>query len=207
MSRIFCHIGPRLAAVGLAIALAGCAAPSPAPRTLLAPPQSEAPVPGLLDPLRLWQQQNFPGKRATQYRVDRVENRDATHALAVSSASMLRRSVRIEPAELGALRFSWRVPALIALADLGDRNLADSPVRVVLAFEGDRSRLSARDAMLSELAHTLTGEPMPYATLIYVWCNQRPSESVIHSPRTARVRKLVMESGPQRLGRWLDAKG
>jgi len=204
MSRILCHIGPRLAAVGLAIALAGCAAPSPGSRTLAVPPQSEAPVPGLLDPVALWQHQNFPGKRATQYRSDRVENRDATHALAVSSASMLRRSVRIEPAELGALRFSWRVPALIALADLGDRNLADSPVRVVLAFEGDRSRLSARDAMLSELAHTLTGEPMPYATLIYVWCNQRPSESVIHSPRTARVRKLVMESGPQRLGRWLD---
>ncbi|NDH54125.1 MAG: DUF3047 domain-containing protein [Betaproteobacteria bacterium] len=40
------------------------------------------------------------------------------------------------------------------------------------------------------------------ATIIL--CNQRPSESVIHSPRTARVRKLVMESGPQRLGRWLD---
>ena len=83
---------------------------------------------GLLDPVALWQHQNFPGKRATQYRSDRVENRDATHALAVSSASMLRRSVRIEPAELGALRFSWRVPALIASADLGDRDLADSPV-------------------------------------------------------------------------------
>lgn len=45
---------------------------------------------------------------------------------------------------------------------------------------------------------------MPYATLIYVWSNQHPVGSVIPSARTSRIRKLVVESGPVRLGRWLD---
>jgi len=117
---------------------------------------------------------------------------------------MLRQRVRIESQDLGALSFSWKVPELIAQADLAQRDAADSPVRIVLAFEGDRSRLSIKDRMLSELAHALTGEPMPYATLMYVWCNTRPPGSVIVNPRTDRIRKLVVESGRSRLNQWLD---
>ncbi|MFM7004054.1 MAG: DUF3047 domain-containing protein, partial [Limnohabitans sp.] len=47
------------------------------------------------------------------------------------------------------------------------------------------------------------GRPMPYATLMYVWCNHRPVESVIQNPRTDRIQKIVVESGPQRLNQWL----
>jgi len=45
---------------------------------------------------------------------------------------------------------------------------------------------------------------MPYATLMYVWCNKRAPGNVIVSPRTDRIRKLVVESGPRRLNEWLD---
>lgn len=58
--------------------------------------------------------------------------------------------------------------------------------------------------MLSELARALTGEPMPYATLMYVWCNTRAPGSVITNPRTGRIRKLVVESGRGNLNQWLD---
>jgi hypothetical protein len=117
---------------------------------------------------------------------------------------MLRQVVRIEPQDLGRVRFSWKVPALIEQADLATREGDDAPVRVVLAFEGDRSRFSAKDAALSELAQALTGEPMPYATLMYVWCNKRAPGTVIHGARTDRIRKLVVESGAARLNQWLD---
>jgi hypothetical protein len=87
---------------------------------------------------------------------------------------------------------------------MATRDGDDSPVRIILAFEGDRARLSARDAMMSELALTLTGEEMPYATLMYVWCNKREPGSVITSARTGRVRAIVMESGSSKLDQWLD---
>ncbi len=153
---------------------------------------------------RPWQHYKLPGKQATQFTYTRLDGRDAVAVTAVSSASMLRQPVRIEPAELGSLRFSWKVPELIAAADMAQREADDSPVRLVLAFEGDRSKLSARNAMLSELARSLTGEEMPYATLMYVWCNQRAPGSVIINPRTDRIRKLVVESGPAKLNQWLD---
>lgn len=153
---------------------------------------------------QVWAHQSFPGKVPTRFAYSRLDGRDTMDVRSDSSASMLRQVVRIEPGDLGRVRFSWKVPALIEQADLATRESDDAPVRIVLAFEGDRSRLSARDAALSELALALTGEPLPYATLMYVWCNKRPAGSVIRSPRTERIRKLVVESGAVGLNQWLD---
>ena len=151
-----------------------------------------------------WQHYAFPGKSPTKFNYARKDGRDALAVLAASSASMLRTKVRIEPTQLGGVRFSWKVPQLIAGADLASREADDSPVRVVLFFEGDRSRFSAKDSMLSELVRSVTGEEMPYATLMYVWCNKREPGTVITSPRTARVRTVVVESGAKKLNQWLD---
>ena len=151
-----------------------------------------------------WQHRTFPGKTPNQFAYLKLDGRTAMGVKSSSAASMLRHVVSMEPAQLDALRFSWKVPALIADADMALRDKDDSPVRLVLAFDGDRSKLSTRDRMLSELAYAVTGEDMPYATLMYVWCNTREPGSVILSPRTDRIRKLVLESGPKRLNRWLD---
>ncbi|CAN7582271.1 DUF3047 domain-containing protein [Polaromonas sp. LjRoot131] len=151
-----------------------------------------------------WQHCAFPGKKSTRYRAVRLDGREAVFSESDSAASMLRQQLRVEPSDLGKLGFSWKVPTMIAGADMTQRDSDDSPVRVLLAFEGDRSRFSAKNAMLSELALALTGEPLPYATLMYVWGTHSAPESVVINPRTDRIRKLVLESGPARLGRWLD---
>jgi hypothetical protein len=39
---------------------------------------------------------------------------------------------------------------------------------------------------------------------MYVWCNRRAPGTLITSPRTDRVRKLVVESGAAKLNQWLD---
>ncbi|MDP3604443.1 MAG: DUF3047 domain-containing protein [Polaromonas sp.] len=151
-----------------------------------------------------WRHYKLPGKQASRFSYVRKDGRHAMAVHSASSASMVRQVVRIEPEELGSVRFSWKVPDLIAQADMALRETDDSPVRIVMAFEGDRSRFSGKNAMLSELARTLTGEEMPYATLMYVWCNTRPPGSVIVNPRTDRIRKLVVESGTSRLRQWVD---
>ena len=151
-----------------------------------------------------WDLVKIPGKVATQYSVVKLNQQSSLMANAMSSASMLRKDLRIEPDQLGQLSFSWQVKKLIEAADMAERDHDDSPVRLVLAFDGDRSLFSAKNAMLSELSHAVSGRPMPYATLMYVWCNHRPVESVILNPRTDRIRKMVIESGGDRLGQWLS---
>jgi hypothetical protein len=152
----------------------------------------------------VWHSRIFPGKNPTRYVRMAFDGRDAIQGDSVSSASMLRQHIRVEPFTLGNISFAWQVAHLIPGANMGLRDHDDSPVRIMLAFEGDRSRLSLKDNMLSELARTLTGEEMPYATLMYVWCNSRAPGSVITSPRTDRIRSIVLESGPHRLNQWLD---
>ncbi len=152
-----------------------------------------------------WQHWTLPGKSPTAYRPVRYGGtRDAMEVQARSSASLLRRSLNLPSPDIGDIRFSWKVPVLVPLADMARRETEDAVVRIVLTFEGDRSRLSARDRALSELAQLMTGEPLPYATLMYVWCPTRELGSVILNPRTDRIRKLVVESGPARLNQWLD---
>jgi hypothetical protein len=179
-------------AVGLGFLLAGCTAL----------PQLDQAVTG--KSLVPWQHLHFPGKNASEYQSVRHEGRPAVLARAESAASMLRQAMNVPPAELRQLQFSWQVAGLINNADMAQRDADDSPVRVVLVFEGDRSKFSMKNAMLSELAQAMTGEPMPYATLMYVWCNTRAPGSVIINPRTDRIRKLVLESGEGRLNQWID---
>lgn len=200
--------GLAVVGLGLGLMLAGCASlgsGSDDPSALAGSPwaaQSAAPhAPGTDGD---WRHYKLPGKQSTQFSYTRKDGRDAMAVMAISSASMLRHAVRVNPGELGKVRFSWKVPELIAQADMALRDTDDSPVRIVLAFEGDRSKFSAKNAMLSELARTLTGEELPYATLMYVWCNKREPGTVIQSPRTDRIRKLVVESGPKKLNQWLD---
>ena len=151
-----------------------------------------------------WQHLQFPGKQPSHFTYGVENGRDAITATAQSSASMLRQKVRVEAADLGHLKFSWKLPDLIQHADMTTRETDDSPVRIVLAFEGERAQFSAKNAMLSELARLLTGEEMPYATLMYVWCNSCETGSVIVNPRTDRIRKLAVESGPGKLNSWVS---
>lgn len=153
-----------------------------------------------------WRHYPLPGKTATVYDVDHKDGRAALTAKAGISASMMRRDVNIAAADLAEVSFSWQVPQLIENADLAERDLDDSPVRIVLTFEGDKSKFSAKNAMLSELAQVISGEPLPYATLMYVWCNKRPAGSVVINPRTDRIRSMVVESGKKNLRQWLDYK-
>ena len=193
-----------LPAAVLALLLSGCAATPPQPADIGASPWAEQSGIATEGEPRHWGHRSFPGKAATRFQYVRLDGRDAISVQADASASMLRQQLRIAPQHLGVVRFSWKVPALIEQADLALRDRDDAPVRIVLAFEGDRSRFTPADAALSELAHALTGEPMPYATLMYVWCNKREPGTVIRGARTDRIRKLVVESGPRRLNHWLE---
>jgi hypothetical protein len=195
------HSFHRKLLLGSAVMLGGCAwQGAPAPSVVSKPPQG--PLVFKPQDKAQWEVVTLPGKLRTAFRLDQREQRPAVLAHAQSSASMLRQRVNIAPDQLGPLQFEWQVESLMATADMSVRELEDSPVRVILAFEGDRSQFSAKNAMLSELTQALTGEPLPYATLMYVWSNQHPVDAVIINPRTDRVRKWVVESGPQHLNQW-----
>jgi hypothetical protein len=151
-----------------------------------------------------WHEVRLPGKASTRWRSVRKDGREATEAVAERSASMWRRRLTVPAQDIASVEFSWWVPELLPLSDVADAEREDAVVRVVFGFAGDESRLSARNRMMFDLAEALSGERLPFASLMYVWERQAPVGSVVVNPRTDRVRKLVVDSGPSQLGRWRD---
>ena len=151
-----------------------------------------------------WQTLELPGKPKTRYVAQQADGRWVVHAQAQRSASMYRRTLRIEPEQLGSVAFSWKVRVLNAEADVRHSHTEDAVVRVLLAFDGDHERLSPRNRMMFDLMQGLTGEPPPYATLMYVWDPQAELDAVVLNPRTDRIRKIVLESGDRHLGQWRE---
>jgi hypothetical protein len=175
-----------------ALALAGCAhAPPPQPLAPAEPRWTEG-----------WQPFVLPGKAKTVYTKRVVDDRWVLHAKAERSASMYRRILRIEPDQLGTVSFSWKVSLLLDQADVRDSDTEDAAVRVLLAFDGDSARLSQRNRLMFDLMQSLSGEAPPFATLMYVWDRRAEVESLVVNQRSDRVRKIVLESGPQHLGQW-----
>lgn len=151
-----------------------------------------------------WQPFVLPGKTFARFDAAAIQGRPALVVAAERSVSILRQQIGTAPVQAGQLAFSWKIDGLAPGADLADAQNEDSPVRIVLAFDGDRTQLSPRTHRLSELTRLLTGEPLPYASLVYVWSNTEPVGTVVVNPRTDRIRKLVVESGSDQLGRWRD---
>lgn len=153
-----------------------------------------------------WHAVLLPGKSSTSYDITIKEGRHSVAAVSDKSASMWRRALRIAANDIGDVRFSWWVPAPVAGAHVGESDKEDAAARVMFAFDGNIAGLPARTRMLFDLAEALTGEKPPYATLMYVWDSKAPVGSVIVNPRSDRVRKIVIDSGTQQVGRWRDHK-
>lgn len=151
-----------------------------------------------------WAHVPLPGKRETAYSRGSHDGRSAWRARSQGAASVWRRPVDAVVSPSTQVAFSWWVGATIAGADLGRAEVADSPVRVGFAFDGDMARLSRRNRLQFQLIETLTGEAPPFATLMYVWDNHAAPESVIPGARSDRVRNLVLEHGDTHLRRWRD---
>jgi len=141
-------------------------------------------------PVAEWRAVPLPGKRETVYTRCEYEGRPAWHASSQAAASLWRKRIDAVVTPSTQVEFSWWVAGTIAGADLSRAEVADSPVRVGFAFDGDASRLSMRNRMQFQLIETLTGEGPPFATLMYVWDNHAPLEAVLPSPRTDRIRKI-----------------
>lgn len=143
-------------------------------------------------------------KRPTEYRLVDYQGRTVVRARAESSASGLVHPLALDPAKYPVLHWHWKIEELIARADNTQKHLEDSPVRLVVSFGGDMDKLPMRDRMFMDNVRLLTGQQLPYATLMYIWENRVPRDSIIPNRHTDRIRMIVAESGRDRIGRWQE---
>ena len=193
-----------LAALAAAV-IAGCAvAPTSPPDAIPLPAvgkfSNEKPGDTLPSGWRVWQISGL--KRPTEYRLVDYEGRTVVFARARGSASGLVLPVTIDLKEFPYLQWNWKVPSLIADADNTRRQSEDSPVRIVVTFEGDKSKLPLEERIFADQFRLFTRQEFPYAILMYIWENRAPVGTVIENLHTSRIRMIVADSGVENLGQW-----
>lgn len=143
-------------------------------------------------------------KKQTQYQLVSDEDTMVLHARAESASSGLMQKVDIDAQQQQWLHWSWKIASLLKQADNTRRATEDSPVRLILGFDGDKDTMPFTDQVLFETARVMTGYDFPYATLMYIWENNAPVGSIIRSTYTSRIRMMVAESGSDGIGEWRD---
>lgn len=145
-----------------------------------------------------------PQKNKTVYTLEQYEGRTVLKANADTAASGLVLSLVPREALGLFLNWQWKAVDYIPNADNHEPSRDDAPLRLLVAFDGDKSKLPVRDQMVFEMAKIVTGHDLPYATLMYVWAAKSPLETVITNSRTSRIKMIVVNSGGSQLGLWQE---
>jgi len=146
----------------------------------------------------------FHNRKKTQYELVTDGDKTVLHARAAGATSGMMENVRIDPQAQPWLNWQWKIGNQVKSSDSSQRTTEDSPVRIILGFDGDKDELPFADQILFETAKLFTGYEFPYATLMYVWDKNAPVGTVSRSKRSSRIRTMVVENGLQTVDQWRD---
>ncbi len=123
-----------------------------------------------------------------------------------SASGLIRRfdDRRIELKDYPILKWRWKVGNLIRGADIATKEGDDYPARVYVTFRYEPERAGAGVRMRYGLARSLYGEYPPHAGINYVWDGRAPAGTMLPNAYTARAMMFVVESGPKRVGEWVE---
>jgi len=141
-------------------------------------------------------------KNNTEYSLVVEDGVVVVRAVAHNSASFLATPTDFDPHEFPMLSWRWKVTQGIPTANSAEQSKEDSPVRVMVAFDGDVSKLPVKDRFAASAAKSISGQALPYATLMYIWGEKVPVDSITPSSRSSRIKMLAVAADDQGIGRW-----
>jgi len=144
-----------------------------------------------------------PLKHETEYKLVEDQGAVVLYAKADAAASGLVYPVKFDIKAAPRIEFRWKVSKLVEGADNSVASKEDSPARISLGFDGDRSKLTLGEKTASAISRNATGRELPYAQIVYVWANTAPVGTVIANPHTRRVEMVVAASGSAEVGKWV----
>ncbi|QWD97133.1 DUF3047 domain-containing protein [Polynucleobacter sp. MG-6-Vaara-E2] len=143
-----------------------------------------------------------PYKKNTVYRLESYQGKTVLSANSKTSASGL--AVKLRPRQANNLWLQWEWKALGAMpeADNAKGISDDAPLRILVAFDGNKSKLPLKEKLNFEMASLISGQEMPYATVMYIWSGKSPIDTIITNAHTSRIKMIVVDSGWDNLGQW-----
>lgn len=132
-----------------------------------------------------WQSKSFTGK--TRYSLENTDGRTALRADSSAAASGLYREISVDLGKTPILNWTWKVGNILAGADERTRSGDDYSARVYVIFSGGLRFWRTR-------------------AINYVWSSKQAVGSSWPNAYTGNARMIAVESGPARIGQWVNER-
>lgn len=139
----------------------------------------------------------------TKYSVVKDGDTIVVKADSEAGASGLTKEVTIDPREYPIVRWRWKVENLLAHSDVRRKDGDDYPARLYITFQYEPDRVSFTRKLKYKAGRVLFGD-IPIAALNYIWETTTPVGTLVENAYTDFAQMIVVESGPERLGRWVN---
>lgn len=173
----------------------------PAPLSPIATSAAQSPAP--------WHVVGLPSqtKPFTTFAVTTVDGRRAVRIDADASYGNLVHPLEGKPGEApGKLAWQWKLETPLDTSDLREKQGDDVALKVCASFDEPLDRVPFVERQLVRYARAQTSEPVPAATVCYIWDTRLAPGTLLASPFTGRLRYIVLQSGNDRVGRWIAEK-
>ena len=142
-------------------------------------------------------------QKQTKYEVVRDGEMVVVKASSDASASGLTKEVRIDPREYPIVRWRWKVDNLLKHSDVSRKDGDDYPARLYITFEYDPDKVSFGKKLKFRAGQAIFGD-IPVGALNYIWETKTPIGTIVENAYTDFTKMIIVESGPQKLGMWID---
>lgn len=141
--------------------------------------------------------------RHTVYEVVETGAHRVVKATSEASASGLIKEVTIDPKEYPILRWRWKVDNLLKRSDVRRKDGDDYPARLYITFAYDPDKIGLGRKLKFKAGRALFGD-IPIAALNYIWETKAPVGTIVENAFTDFAMMVVVESGAQKVGMWVD---
>jgi hypothetical protein len=134
-----------------------------------------------------------------------IKDGDAVVVKAVSdaSASGLTKAVNIDPKEYPIVRWRWKVENVLKHSDVTRKDGDDYPARLYITFAYDPDKVSLGKKLRFKTGQAIFGD-IPIGALNYIWDTNTPIGTIVENAYTDFAQMVVVESGTQKVGRWVS---
>lgn len=120
-----------------------------------------------------------------------------------AAASGLIKEVAIDPSVFPVVHWRWKVENLLTRSDVTRKSGDDYPARLYITFEYDPEKVSLGRKLKYKAGRALFGD-IPIAALNYIWEAKTPIGTIVDNAYTDFAKMIVVESGPQKVGMWVE---
>lgn len=122
----------------------------------------------------------------------------------VSASAIILNSTTIDAYETPIISWRWRVENIYEKGDISTKKGDDAPIRLYVMFAYDPELAGVGMKVKYALARAIYGSYPPHASLNYIWASKVKKGELLKSAYTDRSAMIVMQSGKEYVGQWVE---